>query len=78
MLKHAGPRAAAAVRLDFTARGLQLCIDDDGRGAAAASAGGQGINGMTERVGLYDGTVAAAPRTGGGFRVQAFIPYTEA
>ena len=39
---------------------------------------GQGINGMTERVALYDGTLEAAPLPGGGFRVAAFIPYTEA
>ncbi|MBP3044996.1 sensor histidine kinase [Arthrobacter jiangjiafuii] len=39
---------------------------------------GQGINGMAERVALYDGTLHAAPATGGGFRVTAFIPYTEA
>ncbi|MER2136101.1 MAG: histidine kinase [Arthrobacter sp.] len=39
---------------------------------------GQGINGMRERVALYDGTLEAAPAPGGGFRVAAFIPYTEA
>ena len=39
---------------------------------------GQGINGMAERVALYDGTLVAAPAAGGGFRVTAFIPYTEA
>ena len=50
-----------------------------GTGQAAGHAGqGQGINGMTERVALYDGTLHAAPVTGGGFRVTAFIPYTEA
>ena len=44
----------------------------------AAGGPGQGITGMTERVALYDGTLAAAPAVGGGFRVTAFIPYTEA
>ena len=80
VLKHAGPSARARVHLGWTARGLELSVHDDGRGAAAAAAdgAGQGINGMRERVGLYDGTVAAGPATGGGFHVDAFIPYTEA
>ncbi|MGM0929207.1 MAG: sensor histidine kinase [Actinomycetota bacterium] len=81
VLKHAGPEASAHVRLDWTVRGLELQINDDGRGAAAdpATAGSQqGLTGMAERLALYDGTVEAAPRTGGGFRVWAFIPYTEA
>jgi signal transduction histidine kinase len=78
VLKHAGPAASATVRLDWSARGLQLQIDDDGRGAGAdPSGGGQGITGMAERLALYDGTVEAGPRTGGGFRVAAFIPCTE-
>jgi signal transduction histidine kinase len=81
VLKHAGPDAQAVVRLEWTGRGLQLDINDDGRGAGADPAttgSGQGIVGMAERLALYDGTVEAAPRNGGGFRVHAFIPYTEA
>jgi signal transduction histidine kinase len=81
VLKHAGPDAQAVVRLEWTGRGLQLDINDDGRGAGADPAttgSGQGIAGMAERLALYDGTVEAAPRNGGGFRVYAFIPYTEA
>ncbi|MEB7504633.1 sensor histidine kinase [Arthrobacter koreensis] len=93
VLKHAGPQARAKVDLDWTARGLGITVTDDGRGAgadpapdgprqndAAARTPGavQGIVGMTERVALYDGTLEAAPAPGGGFRVAAFIPYTEA
>lgn len=81
VLKHAGPNASAQVLLEWTGRGLQIRIDDDGRGAGAdpATAGsGQGITGMAERLSLYDGTVEAAPKPGGGFRVHASIPYTEA
>jgi signal transduction histidine kinase len=81
VLKHAGPNASAQVLLEWTGRGLQVRIDDDGRGAGAdpATAGSrQGITGMAERLSLYDGTVEAAPKPGGGFRVHAFIPYTEA
>jgi|GEM_PF-5413061 len=29
---------------------------------------------MTERVGLYDGTIVAQPRLGGGFEVRAHFP----
>ncbi|TDK24539.1 sensor histidine kinase [Arthrobacter crusticola] len=81
VLKHAGPQAAAEVTLAYGPRGLSITVDDDGRGAAAdpATAGARlGITGMTERVRLYDGTVSAAPRPGGGFRVEVFLPYTEA
>ena len=92
ILKHAGPSVKAGIDLQWTPRGLQITVHDDGRGAGADTpppappapeskvpAGtGQGINGMTERVALYDGTLVAAPVAGGGFRVTAFIPYTEA
>ncbi|MER1997320.1 MAG: histidine kinase [Arthrobacter sp.] len=92
VLKHAGPQAHAKVDLNWTPRGLSITVTDDGRGAGAdpapdgrersgtsrAPGAGQGIIGMTERVALYDGTLEAAPAPGGGFRVVAFIPYTEA
>ncbi|GAA2850880.1 sensor histidine kinase [Paenarthrobacter ilicis] len=81
VMKHAGPKATAAVTLTWQQRGLQIVIDDDGRGAAAdppAVGGGNGLRGMEERVSLYDGSLAAGPEHGGGFRVSAFIPYSEA
>ncbi len=80
-MKHAGPKAVASVTLTWQARGLQLDIVDDGRGAAAdppSAGGGNGLRGMGERVSLYDGSLAAGPEQGGGFRVSAFIPYSEA
>lgn len=90
VLKHGGPQVrAAVVDLAWTSQGLELAVHDDGRGTAAipqpatpgtspGSSLGQGINGMAERVALYDGRLNAAPAAGGGFRVAAFIPYTEA
>ncbi len=80
VLKHAGPDAEAHASLNWTARGLELEIYDDGRGAAADApeSPGNGLRGMAERVTLYDGTLAAGPAPGGGFHVSAFIPYTEA
>ncbi|MBD8044364.1 sensor histidine kinase [Arthrobacter sp. Sa2BUA2] len=89
VLKHAGPLARATVDLNWTPGGLAIQVHDDGRGAAADEAApggsgnpgaiqGQGIRGMAERVALYDGSFEAASAAGGGFRVAAFIPYTEA
>ena len=81
VLKHAGREAHARVELQWTPAGLKLTVQDDGIGAASAlhdDGAGQGIKGMGERLSLYDGTLDAAPAAGGGFRVEAFIPYTEA
>ena len=36
--------------------------------------GGHGITGMSERARLLGGTFEAAPKFGGGFRVEAFLP----
>lgn len=79
VIKHAGPEATATVELAWTSRGLNLLVDDDGRGAGTLtmSGPGQGLRGMQERVALYDGTCSAVPRTGGGFTVSVFIPYSE-
>ncbi|MFF1829749.1 sensor histidine kinase [Paenarthrobacter sp. NPDC058040] len=81
VIKHGGPKATASVVLAWQGRGLELDIVDDGRGAAAdppAPGGGNGLRGMEERIALYDGSLSAGPEQGGGFRVSAFIPYTEA
>lgn len=40
--------------------------------------GGNGLQGMAERVKLYKGTLTAKPLVGGGFGTTAYIPYTEA
>lgn len=80
VLKHAGPRAAASVSIAWATRGLEITVDDDGRGTAfdtSTAGAGQGIRGMAERLKLYDGLLETGPRTGGGFRVHALIPYGE-
>lgn len=76
VLKHAGPRPQATVTLHWGERMLQLQIDDDGRGALSSDDGaGNGLRGMRERLALYDGSVQAGPRAGGGFSVHATLPY---
>ena len=76
VLKHAGPAARAAVQIVWEPVSVRLTIDDDGRGAAATTDGrGQGVGGMRERARLYGGRVEADPRHGGGYRVQAVLPY---
>ena len=73
-LKHAGPNTKATVVLQWHPTHLDLIIDDDGRGAAAAATGGHGLVGMRERATMLAGTLTAGPRSGGGWRVHAQIP----
>ena len=78
-LRHGGPDADAFVTLAWTARGLDLQIDDDGCGAAADPAtrgSGQGLRGAAERTALFGGTLETGPRVGTGYRVSAHLPYS--
>jgi signal transduction histidine kinase len=78
--KHAGPGAAARVRVAVRGDHLVVEIADDGRGAASATSPdhehgpGLGLLGMRERVSVHDGTLETGPRPGGGFAVRARIP----
>lgn len=73
-VKHA-PGASVAVRVSATADGVRLCIQDDGPGAADTASGGHGLRGMWERARIHGGTLASTTRPGGGFRVEAELPY---
>ncbi|WP_051571017.1 sensor histidine kinase [Cryptosporangium arvum] len=74
-VKHGGPSASAAVSLEVRPDGLSVSVVDDGRGAAAADDGaGLGLLGMRERAAAVGGEVTAAPRSGGGFAVTAWLP----
>jgi len=78
VLKHAGPAGRAEVRLRWGRDALELSVTDDGRGAAAVvetDGQGQGLLGMRERAQLHGGRLTAAPRAGGGFGVEAVLPY---
>ena len=73
-LKHAG-RASAEIVVRYGSAAVELEIVDDGAGRSAFGNGsGHGMVGMRERVALYGGSLQAAPREGGGFRVHALLP----
>jgi len=73
-VRHAGAGAQASVRLAFARDHLEIEVTDDGIGAAAEPTGGYGLRGLTERVALLGGELAAGPVDPGGFRVRALIP----
>jgi signal transduction histidine kinase len=74
--RHAGP-ASATVLVRYGPDDLNVRVDDDGRGPAAATGNGNGIRGMRERVAALGGELTTGPRPGGGFRVQARLPIDE-
>jgi signal transduction histidine kinase len=77
-MKHAGPGASVTVRVDRDGDGLQIVVDDDGRGVVDdGHAPGQGLLGMRERAALFGGSVTAGARPGGGFRVAARLPWDQ-
>lgn len=75
-LKHAGPGARARVVLRYQPRSIEIEIADDGsRTATSAPVGaGHGLIGMKERVSVFGGSLQAAPRSEGGFRVLVDLP----
>jgi signal transduction histidine kinase len=76
-LKYAGP-AHAWVAVSWGEGELELTIANDGRSHGDGSVGGQGLDGMRERVSLYGGEIASGPREGGGYVVSARLPIGEA
>jgi signal transduction histidine kinase len=75
VLKHAGP-ARADVTVGCAEEAVTIEITDDGTGEPSdpAPAGGHGLAGMRERAAVFGGELAAGPRPGGGFAVQARLP----
>ncbi len=73
-LRHAGP-ATANVTIAFADGELRVCVEDSGRATGGVGSGGRGLVGMRERVGLYNGTLVVGERPGGGFRVDATLPF---
>ena len=71
-MKHGGPDATAAVRLQFTRAEVRVEVQDDGsgRGAEPGTAGG-GLTGMRERISAFGGELDFGPRQPRGWRVTA-------
>jgi signal transduction histidine kinase len=72
--RHAGPAARATVTIGYTPDALTVRIDDDGPGGPPAD-DGNGIAGMRARAAALGGTLTAGPGPGGGFRVEARLPF---
>ncbi|MFC9549362.1 sensor histidine kinase [Rhodococcus sp. NPDC056960] len=74
--RHSGG-SSADVTVSYAPTFVRVRIDDDGRGPAGTSAGGggNGIPGMRERARALGGELTAGSGPGGGFRVQATLPF---
>jgi signal transduction histidine kinase len=73
-LKHAG-EAHARVTVRYGVHALELRVVDDGPGGAAGDGGGHGLISMRERAALFGGTIEAGVREGGGYVVDARLPW---
>ena len=79
VVKHA-PGASALVSVAWQVAGITLEVEDDGHGPGLLGRSdgqqtGHGLLGMRERVALFGGSLEAGPRTNGGFRVRARLPF---
>ncbi len=74
VLKHASA-ASATVRLDYGTDELRLSVRDDGVGTATSNGSGHGLVGIRERVAVVGGEIETGPADGGGFEVNARLPY---
>lgn len=75
-VRHAGA-SAIRVQVAFRPRTVRVRVSDDGRGLAAAAAGGHdgfGIRGMRERMHLAGGKLHFVSRAGQGTAVAALVP----
>ena len=71
-MKHAGPRASAAVRLQASPGEVRVDVEDDGTGGTAEpGAAGGGLTGMRERISASGGELDCGPREPQGWRVTA-------
>jgi signal transduction histidine kinase len=73
-MKHAGPRASAAVQLRVSPGEVRVDVEDDGTGGTAKlGAAGGGLTGMRERIKAFGGELDCGPRDPQGWRVSARI-----
>lgn len=75
--RHAGA-VPVSVRIDHGTDGVTITIDNEQPAGAvpAVPSSGVGIAGMTERAAAVGGTLVAETTPGGGFTVEAKLPYT--
>ena len=78
VVRHAGAGAAATVRTGVLDGRLEIEVTDDGRGMAAQTADGTGLQGMRERAVALSGSFSAGNRDERGFRVWAALPLSGA
>ncbi|HZR51849.1 MAG TPA: sensor histidine kinase [Streptosporangiaceae bacterium] len=76
VLRHAGPGAAATVRVCYQPGSLALSVTDNGDGVSDEGSG-HGITGMRERAAAVGGTLTAGRRADGCFEVSALLPIEE-
>jgi signal transduction histidine kinase len=79
VVKHAGP-ARAQVTIGYRDQEVTVEVTDDGRGVTVPTGDGRarvghGPIGMRERVQVFGGDLETGPRSGGGFRVAARLPF---
>ena len=71
-MKHGGPGASAAVRLQLSPAEVRVEVEDDGAGGTGeARAPGGGLTGMRERISVFGGELDCGPRQPQGWRVTA-------
>jgi signal transduction histidine kinase len=70
-MKHAGPRASAAVSLKLTPAEVRVEVEDDGAGGIPGPGAGGGLTGMRERISASGGELDFGPRHPQGWRVIA-------
>ena len=78
--KYAGPNVHVTIREQWSDHGVRMMIHDNGRGASASLDGhqsGYGLMGMNERVETLHGKLKTGPATGGGFSIEANIPFVD-
>ncbi|MDR7302123.1 sensor histidine kinase [Haloactinomyces albus] len=78
VLKHAGWKASASVRIGHDGQCVEIDVSDTGAKGILPplASGGNGMVGMRERATAYGGSFEAGPRDGGGWRVHAALPLT--
>jgi len=81
VIKHAGTKARARVRVTYLLDQVDVAVSDDGRLPANGSeatrrSDGHGLINIRERVAVVGGTVWAGPGPDGGFVVRAHLPYS--